>query len=139
MSRLTLLALSALLAGVALAQSHTVPPVPADRARIHVIRPLSAVGEPRSIVFFVDGVMAVSLYDREYSWVDVAPGTHKIAAGTEAKANYVEFDLAVRSGDEHFVEYRQARSGYQQVRSTIRTIDPATARAGLESYKYRAK
>jgi hypothetical protein len=114
------------------------PPLPEGKARVYFMRSAVGYGNFWTTVFSVNDTEAISLYDKGYSWIYLAPGTYKFSAGTVMKQEYLKFEMPVQAGREYFIEYNQEPGGYQRVRNVIRAVNPALGNGLVQKYTYKA-
>ncbi|WP_256576716.1 MULTISPECIES: DUF2846 domain-containing protein [unclassified Pseudomonas] len=86
------------------------PPPPQGKALVYMMRTQVLQGSLYDSVFSINDSAVVALNDRNYSWVYVSPGLHKVSAGQQPNPRNVRLTLPVEAGKEYFVEYTQERS-----------------------------
>ena len=73
----------------------------------------------------------VGLNDKNYSWVLVSPGLHKVSAGPRPHPRNVYLNLQVEPGKEYFVEYTQ-----EYAAEMVRVRDAKEGKAMVKGYSY---
>jgi hypothetical protein len=113
-------------------QPYFEPPAPPQgKALVYMMRTQVIQGSFYDSVFSINDSAVVGLNDKNYSWVLVSPGLHKVSAGPRPHPRNVFLNLQVEPGKEYFIEYTQEFAA-----EMVRVRDAKEGKAMVKGYSY---
>lgn len=114
------------------AQPYFEPPQPPQgKALVYMMRSQVIQGSFYDSIFSINDSAVVALGSKNYSWVYVSPGLHKVSAGQRPNPGNVFLNLPVEAGKEYFVEYTQ-----ENMMELIRLRKPEEGKPMVRGYEY---
>ncbi|MHB2246770.1 DUF2846 domain-containing protein [Pseudomonas fitomaticsae] len=114
------------------AQPYFEPPQPPQgKALVYMMRTQVIQGSFYDSIFSINNSAVVALGSKNYSWVYVSPGLHKVSAGQRPSPGNVSLNLPVEAGKEYFVEYTQ-----ENMIELIRLRKPQEGQSMVRGYEY---
>ncbi|MFJ7793454.1 DUF2846 domain-containing protein [Pseudomonas sp. NPDC096950] len=107
------------------------PAPPPGKALVYMMRTQVIQGSFYDSIFSINDSAVVGLNDRNYSWVFISPGLHKISAGQHTHPKNVYLNLTVEPGKAYFVEYTQ-----EYMAELIRVRDAREGKVLVRGYSY---
>lgn len=113
------------------------PPVPTpEKALVYLLRSPIIAGHLWQTTFKIDGKPITSLYDKEYSWLYLAPGQHTFSAEFNREADLV-FVSGIDAGKTYYIEFTQEIIGNNRIRNLLQQIPPHQGSEMTATYTYR--
>jgi hypothetical protein len=139
MKRAVILMCLLLAAGCATVDRQPAQPTPPNQgmALVHLMRTAVGYGNLWLTIFSINDTKVVALSDKEYSSVQIPPGTYHFSAGSSRNSDSPKFRMSVEAGKEYFVEYKQVPSGSRTFRDVIHSANPLAAKVLIDKFSFK--
>lgn len=139
MKRVALLLCILLVTGCATVDRQAAQPTPPNQgmALVHLMRTAVGYGNLWLTLFSINNTKVVALHDKEYSSIQLPPGTYHFSAGSTRNSDSPKFHMTVEAGKEYFVEYKQVPRGSRTFRDVIHAANPSVARVLIDGFSFK--